>query len=157
MVERGQEYREGRVDADHPGESEQVVEEGQQHGYPDDHLQRAGHGFEERTPLAARPPLLDADHAHEAGPARWLLASGNAPVVESFVEEEDDGDETQPGLDAVQTESPLPFLGGDDEGGEEGAEVGGEHDEGGPDVDFARVLVQVEEIFDEHETTLCRD
>jgi len=63
-------------------------------------------------------------------------------------------------------------LGGEDEGGEEWAEIGGEDHETGPDVDFSaeeevrmkdsgkkqwsglRVFVEEEYIFDEHEPAL---
>ena len=61
--------------------------------------------------------------------------------MEHLVEAEDEGDEVQSCLDAMQTERPLPFLRRDEEGGEEGSEVGREHYKCGPGVGFARVFV----------------
>lgn len=125
VVERGEEDGEGGVDADDPGEGEEVVKDGEEHWQTDDHLKGAFHGSEEGAALASTSPLFDAYHAQEAGPAGRLLAYGDAPVIEGLVEKEDDGDEAQTRLDAVQPERPLPFLRGDDESGEEGSEVRG--------------------------------
>lgn len=110
FVKRGEEYGESGVDADDPGEGEEVVEDGYQHRHTNDHLKGALHGFEKRAALASTAPLFDTDHAHEAGPTRRLLASWDAPVIERLVEEEDDSDEAQARLNAVQPECPLPFL-----------------------------------------------
>jgi hypothetical protein len=63
-------------------------------------------------------------------------------------------DETKAGFDRVDTEGPLPLLRADYEGCDERTEVWREDDEGGPDVDFAGVLVEEEHVFDEHETAL---
>lgn len=59
------------------------------------------------------------------------------PIIKSFVDEENNTDKTDPCQDGKQPESPIPFLGREDESCEEGAKVRREDHEAGPDVDFA--------------------
>ena len=63
---RGEENREGVVDADRPGEGHKVEEAGDEDG-PVQSLNRPLACFEEGVALVARVPLLDADEALEAG------------------------------------------------------------------------------------------
>ena len=63
------------------------------------------------------------------------------PIIKRFVDEENNTDETDACQDGKQPESPVPFLGREDEGCEEGAKVRREDHEAGPDVDFAATNV----------------
>lgn len=83
-----------------------------------------------------------------------MLARRYSSVVICLVYEEDDGDETGSGHEGVEGKGPLPFLGADDEGCEEGAEVGRKDDESCPDIDLSRMFVEEEHILDPHEPTL---
>ena len=58
-------------------------------------------------------------------------------IVEGFVDEQGYADEADGCHDSEEPEAPVPFCDVEDEGCEEGAEVGREDDESGPDVDFA--------------------
>jgi len=101
-------------------------------------------------------PLLDAKEALNAGFWKWSLCHRDVPVVEGFVDEEDDGDEADPSQYAEKTKSPVPFGPIEDECGEKGSEVWGEDDESGPDVDFARMIVEKEKVFNEHKPATLR-
>jgi hypothetical protein len=53
-----------------------------------------------------------------------LRRYGDASIIVGLIDEEDDGDEAEAGLECVDAERNLPLLRGDDEGGYEGAEIG---------------------------------
>jgi hypothetical protein len=53
-----------------------------------------------------------------------LRRCGDASVVVGLIDEDDDGNEAEAGLDCVDAERDLPLLRGDDEGGYERPEIG---------------------------------
>jgi len=61
VIEWGEEDGQSGVDADDPGEGEDVVNEGQKDWYSDEETERARDRFEEGAALPSRPPLLGAD------------------------------------------------------------------------------------------------
>jgi hypothetical protein len=65
------------------------------------------------------------------------LSGGDVSVVECFVGEQGYANEADSCHDGEDPETPVPLCDVENEGREKGAEVWGEDDESGPDVDFA--------------------
>lgn len=123
VVQRRQEDRKRRVNADYPCESNQIIERRDRDRDLRDDDDRPEHRLPESISQFPTPPLRDADHAHESRPPRWLLLGGDTSVVVRFVNEEDDCEKAEDdcekaeaGLEGVDAEGDLPFLGRDYEG-----------------------------------------
>ena len=84
--------------------------------------------------------------------ARWYSS-----VVIRFVYQKYDGNQTESGHEGVEGKSPLPFLGADDKGCEQRAEVRRKNDERCPKIDLSRMFVKEEHVLDPHEPTLSVD
>ena len=156
-VEGGHEDGEGGVDADGPGEGEGVEEARDEDGGLEDHRDGAPAGLGEGVAQVAGFELGGAEEAGGARAGRGLGGGGDGAVVVGFLEEEGDEEQREDVHGEVHPEGDGPGLGGEHERGEEGPGVGRDDDEGGPDVDLARALVEEEDVLDEHEAAGLRD
>jgi len=116
VVQRRQEDRKRRVNADYPCECNQIIERRDRNRDLRDDDDRPEHRLPESISQFPTPPLRDADHAHESRSPRWLLLGRDTSVVVRFVDEEDDCEKAEAGLEGVDAEGDLPFLGRDYEG-----------------------------------------
>lgn len=78
----------------------------------------------------------------------------NAAVIVGLFNEENYQDEGQGSLDGVDDERPVPGFFGNDEGGEKGAEEGGDYHCGLPKIDLSGVFVEEKHVLEEHQTAL---
>lgn len=157
VVKRGKEDGKRSVDSHNPCECKAVVSTAQQHSRLRDYLPRSHERFPEGAPLLPAFPLLDTDDSSPARLRDGLLRGGNVSVVEGFFAEEGYEEEANRCHYREEPEAPFPLCDIEDKGCKEGAEVRGEDYESSPDVDFARVLVKEEDIFDEHKPTPLSD
>jgi hypothetical protein len=137
VIKWGQKNRECRVNSHHPGKRKAIIDTTQQHSRLRNHLPWSDECFPERASLLPALPLLDA---YQSQPARFghrLLGGWDVSVVEGFIDEKGYTDEADGCHDGEEPETPVPLRGVEDEGCEEGPEVGREDDKPGPDIDFA--------------------
>ena len=99
-------------------------------------------------------PLFNPDGPQHPRLRHRLVLRWDCAVVDGLVTQED----KEPGKTSaahVYPKSVRPWFLVDNEGGNEGANVGREDDGARPDVDLAWMLVEKEEVADPHKATLC--
>ena len=99
-------------------------------------------------------PLLHPNQTHDATLGWDLRGRFNATIINGFVHEADDEEPGESREARVDPEDVGPGFLVDDEGCDEGADVGGDDCGAGPDVDFAGMFVEVEDILNVHEAAL---
>ena len=137
IIQWGNENRQSGIDTHDPSKGKAIIRHAQKHGRFGDHLPRTHERLPECTPLVARMPLLDADETLYSRFPEGSFGEGDFAVVVGFVDEEDDEQKAHACQDGDEPEAPVPFCAREDEGCEHRAEIGGENDEAGPDVDFS--------------------
>lgn len=117
----GEEDRDLSVEADDPGEGEDVIAEAEEDGELDDGKEGAHECSGEGDALLAGLPLLDTDNSHEARFAGGLVHGGDGAVVVGFVHEAEDEEPADGRQHGDEVECPAPGVFPGDEGGDEGA------------------------------------
>lgn len=144
------------VDAHHPSKGEKIVDGGQEDRRLQDDSDGSHYRLLEGAAEMACTVLLRSnqpcDLAAKASGTTWLLLNRQFSIVESLFCKQYLRDEAKSSHAGVDSESDLPFLRRDNEGGDKRAEVRRQDDEGGPDVRLARAFVEEEQVFDEHES-----
>ena len=112
VVKRGQEYREGSVDADYPGECEAIVDDGEKDSRFDKDADHAHAGLSECITKVPRTVLRYTDELFELAASTWLIGGMNRAVVVRLFHEENSQDQDEgilfksasdPSLQALQS------------------------------------------------------
>jgi len=89
VVERSQEYREGSVDTDYPGECEAIVDNGEKDSRFDEDADHAHASLSKCIAKVARSVLRYADELLELAASTWLIGGIDGAVVVRLFDEKD--------------------------------------------------------------------
>lgn len=157
VVERREEDGQRGVDPDDPREREHVVRRRQQDRGLHNDLDYPHASLWEGVAHMAGAELRDTEHAGDSTAQGWLFCGRDASVVVRLVDKEHGEEQDGARLSRVHPEGGRPRLEGRHEGREERAHVGAHDEEGRPDVDLARALVEEEHVLDKHHPAALGD
>ena len=146
-----------RVNANHPGKIQEVIDIRQKDRYFGDGNDRT-HQRLRQASLVNRLCLLSADEALDTG-ATWYdpLGLRDRATEERFLQYENNGYESDCGENRTQPESPSPSRAADDEGRNERAEIRtGDYWKLNV-INGARMLMEEEQVLDPHESSTLAD